>query len=202
MKLPLAWLFAAGALALGLPAHAADSEALVDFGKLDAPARGDFVEVRVQKNLLRLAARLAERHEPDAAALLRGLELVRVNVVGLDDGNRASVTQRAGDLATRLEGRGWEKVVAVQQAGEENVNVYLKLRGDEAIEGLVVTVLGGRGEGVFVNVVGDIRADQLAKLGEKLNLPPLQRAAAAVAGAAEVQTAPATPATPATPDVP
>lgn len=197
MKTHVGSLFAAGLLAAGSHALGAEPAGFVDFGRFAAPAKGDFVEVQVKKNLLSLVARLAEKHEPDAAALLRGLELVRVNVIGLDDSNRADLTKRAADVATELEGRGWERIVTAKQAGAENVSVFLKTRGDESVEGVVVTVLDPGGEGVFINVVGDIRTDQLAKLGDKLNLPPLQRAGeAAKEATGKAAETPAPPAAP------
>jgi hypothetical protein len=170
----------AGVFAAGPALRAAEPAGFVDFGQFSPPAKGEFVEVQVRKNLLGLAAKLAEKHEPDAAALLRGLELVRVNVIGLDDSNRADLAKRAADLAGQLAGRGWERVVTVKNPEAEDVAVFLKTRGDESIGGVVVTVLAPDGEGVFVNVVGDIRTDQLAKLGDKLNLPMLKKAGEAV----------------------
>jgi Domain of unknown function (DUF4252) len=57
------------------------------------------------------------------------------------------------------------------------VAVYVKTRGEEAIEGLVVTVLdGNKKEAVFVNLVGDIRPDQVAAVGKALNIDPLKKA--------------------------
>lgn len=193
MKTQVGCLLAVGMLAAGSPAFGAEPAGFVDFGKFAAPAKGEFVEVQVRKNLLSLAAKLAEKHEPDAAALLRGLEMVRVNVIGLDDSNRDELTKRVADVAAQLTDRGWERVVTVQQAGAENVSVFLKARGDEAVEGVVVTVLDPGGDGVFVNVVGDIRTEQLAKLGDKLNLPMLKQAGEAVEKAKEAAEAPAAP---------
>jgi hypothetical protein len=187
MKTSLPGLLAAGTLALAAPVFAAEPAGFVDFGQFNAPAKGQFVEVQVRKNLLSLAARLAEKHEPDAAALLRGLELVRVNVIGLDDSNRADLAKRAADLAGQLAGRGWDRIVTVKQAEAEEVAVFVKTRSDESVEGVVVTVLDPDGEGVFINVVGDLRTDQLAKLGDKLNLPMLKQAGEAVQQAQEAQ---------------
>src|SRR5882672_12689077 len=67
----------------------------VDFGKFLPPASGgEFVEVHIKSNLISMVARLAEKSEPEAAELLRGLKLVRVNVIGLDDSNRADMEKR------------------------------------------------------------------------------------------------------------
>ncbi len=149
----------------------------VDLGPLTPPAAGgQWVEVNVRSNLLAMAARLVAREEPDLAEMIRGIQAVRVHVVGLDDANRAAVKQQVLDVRQKLTGReGWEPVVTVREA-EQDVAVFLKLRGDEAVEGLVVTVLEGDREAILVNVAGDVRPDKLAELGEKLGLHPLKEA--------------------------
>jgi uncharacterized protein DUF4252 len=66
------------------------------------------------------------------------------------------------------------------QEKNDDVAIYLKTRGKEAVEGLVVTVLDGRKEAVFVNIVGDIKLEKLAALGDKFNLDALKKAAEAM----------------------
>ena len=58
--------------------------------------------------------------------------------------------------------------------------VLLKSRGQEAIEGLVVTVIDHDREAVFVNIVGQLKPEDIARLGERLNLAPLKQVGAAV----------------------
>jgi len=60
------------------------------------------------------------------------------------------------------------------------VNVFLKTREQEAVEGIVVTILQGGKEAVLINVVGDIRPEQIATLGERFNLEPLKQAGRAI----------------------
>lgn len=165
------------ATSFALVSPAAESPAgLVDFGKFTPPASGgQFVEVNIKGNLLAMAAKLVGREEPDVAELIRGVQGVRVNVVGLDDGNREEVKERLGRVRGELEARGWERVVTAK-SGTEDVAVYLKTRGEEAVEGIAVTVLEGEREAVFVNIVGDIRPDKLAELGERLGIEPLKEA--------------------------
>lgn len=147
----------------------------VDFGKIPPPAAGgQFVEVNLRENLLALAARLTEAQEPQVAQVLRGLRAVRVNVVGLDPGNREEVVQRIAAIRGQLAERGWERIVTTQQQ-DQDVAVFLKLRGAEAIEGIAVTLLEGNREAVLVNVVGDIRPEQLTLLGERFDLEPLKK---------------------------
>src|SRR6266516_5271712 len=67
----------------------------VDFGKFFPPASGgEFVEVNVNSTLISMAVRLVEKDQPEVAELLRGLQLVRVNVIGLNEDNRAEIVKR------------------------------------------------------------------------------------------------------------
>lgn len=164
-----------GLFATHLATAAPTSPAMVDFGTFVPPANGKtYVEVNVPSHLLNLAARLAEKAEPEAAKLLRGLQSIRVHVIGLDDSNQNELTERVRKLSSDLDAKGWLRVVTVREK-DQDVGVYLKHRGDEAIEGVVVTVLSGSKEAVLVHVAGDITPDQLAALGERLNIDPLRK---------------------------
>ena len=67
----------------------------VDFGKFSPSASGtEFVEVHINSNLISLVARLADKSEPEIAKLVRGLKLIRVNVIGLSDDNRGDIINR------------------------------------------------------------------------------------------------------------
>ena len=145
-----------------------------DLGKFNPPSDGgQFVEVNVKSTLLNLAAKLTEKQEPDVADLLRNIKSIRVNVVGLDDTNRAELTERLGKIRADLESKGWDRVVTVLEKGQD-VGIYLKHRGDTAIEGIVVTVIENGKEAVFVNVVGDISPEKLSVLGDRLGIEPLK----------------------------
>lgn len=170
---------------LGFNVLAAHSPGQVDFGKFAPPGDGgQFVEIQIQSNLLSLAAQLIEKQEPDAAKLLRSVQLVHVNVVGLTDDNRAEVTKRVQQIRHDLPPQGWEQTVMVQDKNGEDVGIYTKTRGGEALAGLVITVIEPKGEAVLINIVGDIRPDQVAALGEKLDLKPLKDIGAALKDAA------------------
>ncbi|MGP8235788.1 MAG: DUF4252 domain-containing protein, partial [Limisphaerales bacterium] len=146
----------------------------VDFGSFSPPkGGGQFVEVNVPNNVIILASRLVEKEQPDVAKLLNGLKQVTVNVIGLDDENRAELQKRAQSIRTDLAGKGWERIVTVQEK-DQDVSVYLKM-ADSAIQGLVAVVLDGKQDAVFANVVGDIKPEQLAMLGEKFHIDPLKK---------------------------
>lgn len=171
-------LFLTGfALATPLIAQVNRDAGYVDLGKFTAAAGCEYVEVNLKSGLLKFTAAIVAKEEPEAAELLRNLKLVRVNVVGINDSNRRETVAHVTALRAELEKLGWEKVVTVlDSTGEkgDDVAIYMKSDGDESIAGLVVTVLGKNSEAVVVNVVGNIRADQIAKLGEKLDLKPLR----------------------------
>ena len=149
----------------------------VDFGKILPPdSGGDFVEVNIKSNLINMAARLAAKSEPEVAEVLRGVQAIRVNVVGLNNSNRAATQERVKTIRSELGTQGWERIVFAQ-SDKEDVGVYLKTRGDETVQGLVVTVMEGDKQAVLVNIVGDFNPDKLAMLGEKFNIDPLKKMA-------------------------
>jgi hypothetical protein len=167
-------LLACGAL-IARAADASKPPGYVNFGEFTPPADGgQFVEVNVQSRLINLAARLADAHEPRVAELIRGINSVRINVIGLNDANREELTKRIHKLRNEMTAEGWENVVTVQDR-KDSVGVYLKHGKADAIEGVFVTVLDGGGEAVFVNVVGNINPENLVELGEHLNLLPLKK---------------------------
>jgi hypothetical protein len=171
----------AACVALAQPASGANPDpGFVDFGSIVPSAEGgEFVEVRIGSNLIGLVSRLARQAEPEVAALIGNVRSIRVTVVGLGEDNREQVTTRVRRLRDELASGGWERVVTVQQKTED-VAVYVKLRGDEAVEGIVVTVLEGNRQAVLVNVAGDVRPEQVAELGERFNLEPLKKVGQAV----------------------
>jgi hypothetical protein len=152
----------------------------VEFGEFTPPkSGGDFVEVNIGTALFAMAAKLVEKQEPEASKLLASIESVRVNVVGVDDGNRDSLQTRAKELKGTLQKDGWENIVTAQQKGQD-VNVYLKMNGGEAVQGLTVVVFEEGKQAVFVNVVGDIRPEQLVMLGERMHVDVLKKVGQAV----------------------
>ncbi len=146
----------------------------VDFGTFSAASGGEFVEVNVTSSLISLATKFLEKDQPDVAQVLKGLQLVHVNVIGVNDGNRSELETRVQEIRKNLESKGWERIVKVQEKAQD-VGVYLKTQNKDTVQGLVVVVIDGSKEAVFVNVVGDIKPEQLSMLGEKLHIDPLKK---------------------------
>ena len=152
----------------------AASPGYVDFGKFEPTVGEQFVEVDINASLLRLAATFARSQEPEIANLLNSLERVRVNVFGIKNDQRADTLTRINGLRDKLVADGWNRIVTVREGAGDDVAVFVKENGVDAIHGVVVTVMGRDGETVLVNVVGDVELEQLAKLGDSLNLKPLR----------------------------
>ena len=156
--------------------HAVEPEAgYIDIGKLMPPAKGEFVEVNLSPGMLKFVAKIAACHEPETAELIGNLKRIRVNVVGLDESNRSGNVEKIETVRRNLESQGWTQMVTVREKDDgDNVDIHVKQHGEDAIDGLVITVIDKRGEAVFVNIVGNIRADQIAKLADKLDIEPLK----------------------------
>ena len=161
---------------LSLPAQAQNQPpGYVEFGKFTPPSSGgQFVQIDLKSNLVAMASQMAKTGAPEVADLLQNLHSVRVNVIGVTDENREEIQNRLKTVRADLDGKGWQPIVTVQEKGED-VGIYIKTRGQEAVEGLVVTVLERKGEAVFINVVGDLKPDQLGALGETFKIGALKK---------------------------
>ncbi len=146
----------------------------VDFGIFSPPKNGgEFVEVNLPANLIALATRVVEKQEPDIAHLLSGLQLVHVNVIGLDENNRPEIEQRVAKISKELAGKGWQRIVSAQQQGKA-ANIYLKMTDKGAVQGLVAMVMDGKEHAVFANIVGEIKPEQISMLADKLHIDALK----------------------------
>jgi len=164
-----------------LSASAESAPGEVDFTGIAEPGQNaEYVDIHLGHNLIALAARLVDKQQPEAARLLRSVQLVHLNVVGVADENRDAMQKRVHEFRSQLEKNGWVRVVTVRQKGGEDVGIFVKTHGDESVEGVVVTVLDGKEEAVLINIVGDIKPEQIAAVGEALNIDPLKQAGALI----------------------
>src|SRR5207253_173086 len=124
-------LIAAGGAAVPAPGY-------VDFGKFTPAAGAECVEVNVSSNLITMVTNLA-KDEAEGSEVLKGLKSIRVNVLGVNQENREDLQNRIQSVRSQLDQGGWERVVTVMN-GKDDLGVYMKARGPEAVEGLVVTV--------------------------------------------------------------
>ena len=176
MKKRLVTTLAACSL-LALPLIATEdtgsTSAAIDFGTFTPPEEGTFVEIKVNRSLINMAARLAKDSEPEMARILEGLRSLRINVMEFDQPDGRNVKSRIQSIRKELEAHEWEQVVCVKEE-KEDVGIYVKLNGEDSVEGVAVTVIEEH-QAVLIHVDGSIRPEELARLGERLNLEPLKQ---------------------------
>ena len=118
---------------------------------------------------------MATRQDPEVAELIAQPEAhSRQRRSVMDDSNRAATTEKIESVRHTLEiaraGPRWSP--SARRTSGDNVDVHVKLRNDDTIDGMVITVIDRKGEAVFVNIVGNINADQLAKIADKFDIEP------------------------------
>ena len=169
MKLKIVLMCLAAMLAMPVMAQEdalKDYSGYVDFGELGSIFGEPTVQIAVGASLLKLVSSLSAEEDPDAAALLKRLNGVRVNVYetsGIADGAVDYVKNISSDLGNL----GWESVVTVN-SDEEQVRIFMKINGD-MVEGITVMAVEDT-EAVFVNVIGNINPDELGKVMDKFDI--------------------------------
>lgn len=145
-----------------------DFEALADLNDEEAK-----VEVYLREPLIKLISSFMKEEDPELFDILRKLKLVRVQVFDVDSKTAQRFSEKSSATAKRLDSKGWERIVRVREDGE-HIDVYLKPSEDyEWIQGIVIMVIGNDDEAVFVNIVGDIRPEDISRLGEHFDIDEL-----------------------------
>ena len=156
---------------LALPAMAQedmlkDFPGYADFGDLNQIFGEPSVQIAVGGALLGLVSTLSASESPEAAELFKRLHGVRVNVYENTPISSGAVDY-VKDVSSKLSQRGWESVVTVN-SDDEQVRIFMKISG-EKIEGITVMALD-EGEAVFVNVIGNLRPDELAQVMDNFDM--------------------------------
>jgi hypothetical protein len=103
--------------------------------------------------------------------LLENIKLISVNVFEIVEKNIQDIKIIINDVSKKLKSKNWENVVSFKNE-KDYVEIYTQIIGDK-FSGIVIMAVNGK-EAVFVNVIGDIRPEQLEKLGGKFNIPNLK----------------------------
>jgi hypothetical protein len=164
------WMFVLVALiAMATPAAIAQKLAL-DVDTKDLAARAiETVEVTLDGPMLKAASRFlsSDAGDKDVAKIVRGLEgiYVRSYTFAKEGEYDRALIQK---FRSRI-GPGWQKIVNVQSAGKENVEIYAQLSG-EIISGMVIIAAEPK-ELTFVNIVGPLDFAELGKIEGQLGIP-------------------------------
>ena len=133
----------------------------------------EYVEVNLDRNLIELALGIVASKEPALAATFEDIDRVSVRVIGLDESNRSASLVRVGEIRTTLESDGWTSIVSVNEGhGGDNVSILARVV-DDAITGLVITVIDAEDEVVVVDISGRVKTEQIAALIDRLNIEGL-----------------------------
>lgn len=131
------------------------------------------LEVNLGGSMLRLvveATRDEDRDLHDLLSKIRGIYVRGYTLVGEE---ARTVGARFSQVAQRLVDNGWERIVRVRD-GDETVHVLVRAREDR-IDGLSVLVSApGENETVFVNIVGEIRPEEIGRIGRRFNIGALE----------------------------
>ena len=159
------------ALTLTMAVPASAQRINLDFPGLAEKAE-EVVDVTLDANMLRLAAKFLSGHNSDERAIremINGLEGIYV---------RSYEFAREGEydrgLIDRIKsqlGPTWKPLVTVRSKTKENVNIMADMRGDKVI-GLVIIAAEPR-EFTIVNIQGPIDIDRLADLSGQFGIPEI-----------------------------
>ncbi len=165
------WLILILTACLSFPLAAQDNKlqeapGYVDFDTLNSVYGEPRVMVNISGFLLKFMAAASKKENPEAAALMRSLDAVRVNVYSTD-GQLAPAREQIASVSRILEKAGWQPVVQVRESDEE-VQIFMKA-DDTGIQGLSVMTVNAE-EAVFVNIIGEIDPSQLNMVMDQINV--------------------------------
>jgi hypothetical protein len=158
------------------PPSLAGVPGFVEFSDLGVEAPGKLtLRVALHGPLLQFVAEAARGEEPGFAELVDKLQGIFAQIYEVSAGGREAVERQAAATARALEGRGWQTVVEVHEAGGDTS--YLQVRsGGERILGLAVMFVDAAGGSAgFINVVGDITPEDVGRIGRTFDIDALER---------------------------
>jgi hypothetical protein len=142
----------------------------VDFSMLDKLGQEAKVEVNLRDPMLGLVGKFISEEDAELRDLISSLKLVRVRIYQMTPSTVEALLAAGSEAAARLDKEGWERIVRVRD-DEDHVDVYFKpSKNAEWIDGVLVIAMGDDDEAAFVNIVGTIRPEDVAKIGEHFDV--------------------------------
>ena len=137
----------------------------VAFESLDEVYGEPKVRVNVGGFLLSLMSKAA-KNDPEAAAVLEGLEGVRINVYSTG-GEVSPAIDQLQNAKNMLSNQNWEPIIQVNE-DRQNVQVFIKANG-EGVQGLTVMAVDAD-DAVFVNILGSIDPENLGAIMDQFDV--------------------------------
>jgi len=163
-------------IALGLtqtlaPVFAQEVKFPASFEKLAAKAE-ESVDVSLEGPMLKLTTQFLSSTDPDqskAKKLLAGLENITVKSYRFaSEGDYDPADLDA--VRAQLKMPAWSRLLGVKSKSGDNADIYLKIRPDGVIGGVVIVVSQPR-EFTLVSITGKLDLAQLADLGGRYHIP-------------------------------
>ena len=159
------------ALFLALPVYASTA-GQVDFADLSEHYGEPKIEINLSSALMGIVGSFAKSEDPEVAELLSNLEFIKVRVYDLH-GEAEKANDTIDRVSKTLRSENWETLVTVNN-NEENqkVRIFSKTTNN-IIDGIVVMVVSPEkqsGEAVFINIVGEIDPQKVAKITDSLDI--------------------------------
>lgn len=123
------------------------------------------IEINLNENMIKLIAEFVKKEDPDLYEMLIRLLLVRVEVYERTREIEEKFESESSKAAKLLDDREWERIVRVRER-DEHVYVYVKPSDEyDWVQGIVVLAMEDD-EAVFVNIVGDIKPENISRIGD------------------------------------
>ena len=146
----------------------------IDFADLSSHYGEPKVEVNLTADLMKMIGSFAKHEDPEVAEILSNLEFIKVRVYKLN-GDLDKATSTVEEVGRDLRNDDWHTLVTVND-NEENQQVRILSKSTSGkIDGVVVMVVSpeendGEGEAVFINIVGEIDPDKIAKVTDTFDI--------------------------------
>ncbi len=171
-------LAALAALAIAGAARAdADDKSLaslpgyVDFAPLEKITSEAKVEVNLKGPMLSLVSKFMVEDDDEMRGVMANLKLVRVRVYDRTPEIEKEFLAAGSETTARLDKAGWERIVRVRE-DNERVDVYFKPSAQaDLIDGVLIIAVDD--EAAFVNIVGQIRPEDVGRLGSHFEIDGL-----------------------------
>ena len=150
----------------------ANSNGQIDFDDLSFYYGEPKVEINLSASLMNMVGSFSKSDDPELAEILSNLEFIKVRVYNLN-GKVDKANAAIDSVSKQLRAEKWETLVTVND-NEENQKVRIFSRStNNVIDGIVVMVVSPQkeaGEAVFINIVGQIDPNKIAKITDNLDI--------------------------------
>jgi len=151
----------------------AQAKGQIDFADLSTHYGEPKVEINLSASLMKMIGSFADSEDPEIGNILSNLEFIKVRVYNLN-GKLDKANDTIDSVSTELRADNWETLVTVNDnEDDQKVRIFSKTT-DDVIDGVVVMVVSPEesagGEAVFINIVGQIDPEQIAKVTDTLDI--------------------------------